>query len=153
MLNRIRKFSEFQKFSIDPNRIIPRASEKDPKQVYGIKQKSDKMKSVFGKDYESPYEKYDTQIPRTSIYDGPKSQETRFHEKNNYKQMRTLAKFTFALSFLTIGYFMYLVHADTKKFEEARQEYVSNAVTKQLILEKFNKAYESRVKHNEKNTD
>lgn len=148
-----RKFSEFQKFSIDPTRIIPRASEKDQKQVYGLKQKSDRMKSVFGKEYESPYEKYDTQIPRTSIYDGPKSQETLFHEKNNYKQMRDLAKFTFVLSFLGLAYFLYSIRSDTKKQEEARQEMLKNAIAKQLILEKFDKAYESRVKQTEKNNN
>lgn len=153
MLRIIRKFSDFQKFSLDTDRIIPKSNPSEPKETLGFQAKSNKMKAVFGEEYKSPYEKYDIQVPRTSIYDGPKSLETRLNEKNNYKQITNLYRFLSCLFALGTGLFFYSIHKSARKAEEDQKELLKNAAAKQLIYEKYSKIFEKRKKEFEKLKD
>ena len=153
MLRNFRKFSDFKKFSLDPDHIFPKPNPNEPKVNLGHKGKSDKMKAVFGGEYQSPYEKYDIQVPRTSIIDGPKPLETRLNEKDNFKKITNLYRFLFSVFALGTGLYFYFLHKSARKTEEDQKELLKNSVAKQLIYEKYSEILIKRRKEIEKLKD
>lgn len=129
--------------------FIPKTTPKVEVKLRSFQEDAEIFKEKFGKDYVSPFEKYDLHLPRSSILGGPDSMEERLHKKNDYKSMRNLTKIFLVLSALSVTYFLSVLKKSAEEAELDKKQKLVNAVNKQLILERFSQEYERRKKISE----
>jgi hypothetical protein len=75
--------------------------------------------------------------------------EERLHQKNDYKIFRNLFKFVLVFSILYTGFILTSIKKSAKQSEEDKRQFLINAASKQLILEKFADEFERRKKISE----
>lgn len=61
------------------------------------------MKKLFGKEYQTPYDKYDLHTPISDLQGEEKSSFDRYHESTNFADSKTLMKFFSFASLCAMG--------------------------------------------------
>ena len=80
MIKLFRRMTQFQNSNLGGD-FIPKTTPKVEVKLRSFQEDAEIFKEKFGKDYVSPFEKYDLHLPRSSILGGPDSMEERLHKK------------------------------------------------------------------------
>lgn len=95
-----------------------------------IEERFTEMKAKFGKDYQTPFDKYDLHLPRVDAPDFGKSQYDRHHERDEYAGSRKILKL------IWVGLFCVCVYVAKTHLED--RKYNREMRVKEKKLAKFN---------------